>query len=55
MQPEYLDVVTDVPDNVRRRRTGDLDDAANEPRAADSSREDCDVQTRLLSSSERHA
>ena len=51
MQAEHLDVVADVADHARRGRACDIDDAADEARAADASREDDDVQATLLSSS----
>ena len=55
MEAEHLDVVADVADHARRGRARDIDDAADEARAAHASREDDDVQTTLLSSSTRQA
>ena len=55
VEAEHLDVVADVADHARRGRARDVDDAADEARAAHASREDGDVQTALLSSSTRQA
>src|SRR6188472_2913618 len=55
VQAEHLDVVADVPDHGRPRRARDLDDAADEARAADSARQHDDVQTWLPSSSAKQA
>ena len=55
VQAEHLDVVADVADHARRGGSCDVDDAADEARAADAAGKNCDVHTRLPSSSARHA
>src|SRR5215472_17229559 len=55
VQPEDLDVVADVADHARRRRAGDVDDAADEACASDASGQDRDVQATLLSNPPRQA
>ena len=50
MEPEHLDVVADVSDDRDVRGRNDVHQAADEPRAANSAGEDCDLHAVTRSS-----